>query len=168
MVNLKKLNIYMNLNFYQILIQALLSWSIPGILVIPYKKTNAGVFYLLLQSINYSDSYHFVSGSLGWGERYIDGAKRETHEEIGLILDTFQYTPFVHSFIYKYLPFHPKSKQKIFLLEIDCNAAISLDSKEIKKYEWCSKDDTLKKIKFPDLKKTFLSVINDTREIAEN
>lgn len=145
------------LDFFNILVRWLTTGVITGVLVIVYKVEKDKIYYLLLQSKEYS-TWHFVSGSCGWNESLEETAKKELSEEVDSDVYNLQKVPILHTFRYRNLPFKPKSIQTIYISRLTKEMSNMHPKNEIVELKWIEKDKVLSYITFPELQDTFSKV----------
>lgn len=144
------------LDFISIVARWVWTGIIPGVLVIVYKIEKDRVYYLLLRSKDYS-TWHFVSGSRGWGESLKQTAEKEIDEEIGGKTFNLQETPIIHNFRYRNLPFMPSSRQTVYIVPLTIKEASDLHPQnEIVELKWVEKSKVTSYLTFPELQDTFL------------
>lgn len=145
------------INFYKNLSKYLLRFTIPGVLIIPYKQTKTGLKYLLIKSLH-SQAITFPSGTLNLTEDFKEAAERELLEETGIIAQNLRKTPIKHHFCYRNLPIKFKSIQSVYLGEIKTRFNKEILEKDILWTRWLKFEDVLKLLEYPELKSTFIKV----------
>lgn len=131
--------------------------SLPGSLIIVYKRSLKKKMFLLIKS-KHSNAITFPSGGLKIFENFSEAAKRELLEETGLNVkeNKLILTPLKHRFRYRNLAFKIKSQQKVFVLPIISKDLLSKpQDKHIEWVRWYNFKKTLSLISYPELKTIF-------------
>lgn len=114
-------------------------------------KTEGGeARYLLLRRSSddkiYPGIWQFVTGSVKDGERAVDAALREFHEETGMDVGRFWVVPFVNSF---YVPVNDTVHvSPVFAVEVNPGGKVRLSS-EHQAYQWCTYEEANEKLVWP-------------------
>lgn len=146
----KFLNFLSNIHFL------LKNKSLPGSLVIVYKKNQGQKLFLLIKSFH-SNAVTFPGGSLNPCEDFSEAAQRELLEETGLLAKKSELflTPLIHRFKYKNLPLRIKSQQKIFLFSLTTKTLpFKPKDKDIEWVRWYNIAKTLSLLTYSELKNT--------------
>lgn len=144
----------MDREFFKIFWSAVKKLSIPGSLIIPYRKSSSGNKFLLIKH-RPSQCIFFPSGNLEWGENFEKAALRELYEETGIKAKRLPALPIIHHFKYRNLPIKFKSFQKVFTVKVDTTKNPKPQEEDIEWARWLKKEEVLKNLSYPELKVTF-------------
>lgn len=131
---------------------------IPGSVVIVYKGDSKNRKYLLTKATQ-SKNTTFPSGSISWFENFEMTAKRELYEETGINISKLYELPITHKFIYKNIPFKPKSVQHIFACKLKNNTKVKLHSNETELFIWATENEVIELLTHKELINTFKNVL---------
>ncbi|MFZ5932462.1 MAG: NUDIX domain-containing protein [Patescibacteria group bacterium] len=140
--------------------------SLPGSLVILYKKSRKDTKFLLVKQKG-GNRITFPSGFMTPGESFYETAIKEVYEETGYKLERLKTTRIAHSFTHPKMPFQPKITQKIFLGDLSIN---HLDSKQvlvtsnILRPMWRNKEEVTKLLTYPELISAFKKILPIIKE----
>lgn len=130
--------------------------SVPGSMVIVYRRNRKGDNEYLLIKSRHSQAITFPSGSLGYKESYREAANRELREETGVRANTLEELPFNHSFRYKNLPLHLKSDQRVFKCLVKNLIKTKPSDSDIIWTKWFPGKQVTQNLSYPELKNMFI------------
>ena len=130
-----------------------------SILVYPVRRGDEDWEYLLLRrvtnpNLGLENFWQGVTGGLEEGEDLMQAARRELSEETGLVYTLLEKIEYSYSFPMddKWKDMYPSGVNEIiehvFIASVDGHAKPTL-SHEHDKWEWCSVDQALGKLKYP-------------------
>ncbi len=133
-----------------------------AVFIVAYAKTKKGIEYLILKRKLHWKGWEFPKGAVKFLERNQQAVKREIKEETGLTPLKIKKFDFAGKYKYdKIYPDRPKFQGQFFKLysaEVKKEKVI-LDNLEHSNYEWVSFKEALRKITWPNQKKS-LRIVN--------
>ena len=134
-----------------------------SVFIVVYAKTNEGIKYLLLKRKLHSRGWEFAKGGIDLNESTESAAKRDTLEETGKTPINIKDFNFHGS--YKYRRSFADRKEfigqefSLFGIEVEYGEA-KIDNHEHSGYEWLSFNGAMRRLKFPNQKKSLKIVGN--------
>lgn len=134
-----------------------MAFSPDCIHVIIVRKTEKGVFYLLLRRSEESlfGTWQAVTGGIDPQETAAAAALRELYEETGLSPVRFYYADFVETF---YIPERDKFFSSPLFVAFVEQEEVSLSPSEHDAYEWVSLEEALSRLIWTEQRKAFSHV----------
>lgn len=106
---------------------------------------------LLIKRADHACFWQSVTGSLEWGEKAEETAKRELQEETGISNIPIRFTgirrtyDILEQWRYKFAPGTTRNKENVFTCKLAEQCEITLDSSEHVEYEWLSYEDAIER-----------------------
>lgn len=107
---------------------------------------------LIIKRADHKCFWQSVTGSLEWGEKAEDTAKRELAEETGISGYPIEATgvrrtyDILEEWLHKFAPGTVRNQENLFLCKVPEQLNISLDPGEHTEYEWVSYDEAMEKV----------------------
>ncbi|MBI5803406.1 NUDIX domain-containing protein [Candidatus Pacearchaeota archaeon] len=134
-----------------------------AVFIVVFAKTNQGIRYLLLKRKLHWTGWEFPKGGIEENESKRSAVERELFEETGKKALRIKQFGFHGSYRYRRkFPERPGFFGQFFSLfaaEIE-NADVKIDTHEHSTYEWLSFNEAIKKLRFPNQKKS-LKIVNN-------
>ncbi len=134
-----------------------------AVFIVVYTKTNDGIKYLLLKRKLHWSGWEFPKGGIEANEAKRATVERELYEETGRKAMSIKQFGFKGSYKYKkQMPGRPGFIGQFFTLfsaEVE-SGEIKIDHREHSTYEWLTFENAMKKLSFPNQKKSLTIVQN--------
>ena len=106
---------------------------------------------LLIKRADHECFWQSVTGSLEWGEKAQDTARRELFEETGISGYPIRFTGITRTYNileqwrYKFAPGITRNRENLFLCKVPEQLEITLDPSEHTDFSWMSYEDAIKR-----------------------
>jgi 8-oxo-dGTP pyrophosphatase MutT (NUDIX family) len=128
-----------------------------AVFIVVYNLENKKPEYIILKRKLHWKGWEFPKGKIEDGEKKVEAAKREAHEETGLKIIKIRRFPFSGKYLYsKALPDRNGLIGQTFSLyaaEVK-KGKVKLDKKEHDRHKWADFKTALKMLKWPNQKKS--------------
>ncbi len=134
-----------------------------AIFVVVYAKTKKGIEYLILRRRHHWKGWEFAKGGINFNETKEHAVKRETGEETGLTARKIKKFNYHGKYLYK-KKFSDRTgimgqSFSLYAAEVR-RGKVKIDKKEHSGFKWLSFEEAVKKVRFPNQKKS-LRIVNE-------
>ena len=136
-----------------------------AVFVVVYSKKDNKIEYLILKRKLHWKGWEFVKGGINFDETYKHAVQRETKEETGLVPLKRKIKKFNFSGKYRYKKrFRDRTgimgqTFSLYAAEVK-RGKVKIDKKEHSGFKWLPFEDAVKKVRFPNQKKS-LRIVNE-------